>query len=67
MPKSANRILLEGKLPEIKADYLKGMSSIKLSEKYIPGYKGRSSTTLESIIKEMKEGKLPTKITKTEC
>ena len=48
MPKSANRILLEGKLPEIKADYLKGMSSIKLSEKYIPGYKGRSSTTLES-------------------
>ncbi len=66
MPKSATRILLEGKLPEIKADYLKGMSSIKLSEKYIPGYKGRSSTTLESIIKEMKEGKLPTKITKTE-
>ena len=35
MPKSATRILLEGKLPEIKADYLKGMSSIKLSEKYI--------------------------------
>ena len=66
MPKSATRILLEGKLPEIKADYLKGMSSIKLSEKYIPGYKGRSSTTLESIIKEMKEGKLPTKITKKE-
>jgi len=66
MPKSATRILLEGKLPEIKADYLKGMSSIKLSEKYIPGYKGRSSTTLESIIKEMKEGKFPTKITKTE-
>ena len=66
MPKSATRILLEGKLPEIKADYLKGMSSIKLSEKYIPNYKGRSSTTLESIIKEMKEGKLPTKITKTE-
>ena len=61
MPKSATRILLEGKLPEIKADYLKGMSSIKLSEKYIPNYKGRSSTTLESIIKEMKEGKLPTK------
>ena len=66
MPKSATRILLEGKLPEIKADYLKGMSSIKLSEKYIPGYKGRSSTTLESIIKEMKEGKFPTKITKKE-
>ena len=66
MPKSSNRILLEGKLPKIKADYLKGMSSIKLSEKYIPGYKGRSSTTLESIIKEMKEGKFPTKITKTE-
>ena len=66
MPKSATRILLEEKLPEIKADYLKGMSSIKLSEKYIPNYKGRSSTTLESIIKEMKEGKLPTKITKAE-
>ena len=66
MAKSPTRILLEKKLPQIKADYLKGMSSIKLSEKYIPGYKGRSSTTLESIIKEMKEGKFPTKITKKE-
>ena len=66
MPKSADRILLEGKLPALKKDYLSGLSTIKLTEKYLPNFKGRSSTTLESVIKDMIAGKLPTKITKTE-
>ena len=64
--KSADRILLESKLPALKEDYLKGSSTIKLTEKYLPNFKGRSSTTLESVIKDMIAGKLPTKITKTE-
>jgi len=66
MPKSADRILLEGKLPALKKDYLSGLSTIKLTKKYLPNFKGRSSTTLESVIKDMIAGKLPTKITKTE-
>jgi hypothetical protein len=64
--KSADRILLEGKLPALKKDYLSGLSTIKLTKKYLPNFKGKSSTTLESVIKDMIAGKLPTKITKTE-
>ena len=64
--KSADRILLEGKLPALKADYLKGASTISLTKKYLPNFKGRSSTTLETVIKDMIAGKLPTKITKAE-
>jgi hypothetical protein len=64
--KSADRILLEGKLPALKKDYLSGLSTIKLTEKYLPNFEGRSSTTLETVIKDMIAGKLPTKITKTE-
>ena len=64
--KSANRILLESKLPALKEDYLKGSSTINLTKKYLPNSKARSSTTLESVIKDMIEGKLSTKITKAE-
>ena len=64
--KSADRILLESKLPALKADYLKGTSTINLTKKYLPNFKGRSSTTLETVIKDMIAGKLPTKITKAE-
>ena len=64
--KSPTRILLEGKLPALKKDYLSGKSTIELTKKYLPDYEGRSSTTLETVIKDMKEGKLSTKITKTE-
>ena len=65
-PKSDARLSLEKRLPELKADYLKGMSTIKLTEKYLPDSKARSSTTLESVLKDMQAGKLPTKITKAE-
>ena len=64
--KSADRILLESKLPALKEDYLKGSSTINLTKKYLPNSKARSSTTLESVIKDMIEGKLSTKITKAE-
>jgi hypothetical protein len=64
--KSPTRILLEGKLPQLKKDYLSGKSTIELTKKYLPDYEGRSSTTLETVIKDMKEGRLPTKITKAE-
>ena len=66
MPKSADRILLESKLPALKEDYLKGSSTINLTKKYLPNSKARSSTTLETVIKDMIAGKLPTKITKAE-
>jgi len=66
MAKSADRILLESKLPALKEDYLKGSSTINLTKKYLPNFKGRSSTTLETVIKDMIAGKLPTKITKAE-
>ena len=66
MPKSVSRILLESKLPALKEDYLKGSSTINLTKKYLPNYKGRSSTTLESVIEDMIAGKYTTKITKTE-
>ena len=65
-PKSDARLSLEKRLPELKADYLDGMSTIKLTEKYLPDSKSRSSTTLESVLKDMQAGKLPTKITKAE-
>ena len=64
--KSDARLSLEKKLPQLKADYLDGMSTIKLTEKYLPDSKARSSTTLESVLKDMQAGKLPTKITKAE-
>ncbi len=64
--KSADRILLESKLPALKEDYLKGSSTINLTKKYLPNSKARSSTTLESVIKDMIAGKLSTKITKAE-
>ena len=66
MPKSVSRILLESKLPALKEDYLKGSSTINLTTKYLPNYKGKSSTTLESVIEDMIAGKYTTKITKTE-
>jgi hypothetical protein len=66
MAKSADRILLESKLPALKEDYLKGSSTINLTKKYLPNSKARSSTTLETVIKDMIAGKLPTKITKAE-
>ena len=36
--KSADRILLEGKLPALKKDYLSGLSTIKLTKKYLPNF-----------------------------
>ena len=35
MTKSADRILLESKLPALKEDYLKGSSTINLTKKFI--------------------------------
>ena len=64
--KSADRILLESKLPALKEDYLKGSSTINLTKKYLPNSKAKSSTTLESVIKDMIAGKSSTKITKAE-
>ena len=64
--KSDTRLSLEKKLPQLKKDYLDGMSTIKLTKKYLPDSKSKSSTTLESVLKDMIAGKLPTKITKTE-
>ena len=64
--KSDARLSLEKKLPQLKKDYLDGMSTIKLTKKYLPDSKAKSSTTLESVLKDMQAGKLPTKITKAE-
>ena len=46
----------EAKITNILRDYYKGDSTIKLTKKYFPNYKeakaGKSSTVLESVIKE---------------
>jgi len=56
---------LEKDLNEIKKLYLQGQSTISLTKKFVPGEQ-RSSTTLESAIKSMKDGTAPVKITKAE-
>jgi len=56
---------LEKDLNEIKKLYLQGQSTISLTKKFVPGAQ-RSSTTLESAIKSMKDGTAPVKITKAE-